>query len=141
MQTSLPPLLPTTSGAAPHRRRHCPRRRCLPEPTPRTAAVAYQAAFRCPRRRHHLHLAAAPANAAIHDATAHHAIPQRRRLLSSRCPFRLNSRRYHELPPEQGVATTTSPSSSRPSPPCACLFQWWCPCPWWWMVRQCVQHC
>jgi hypothetical protein len=117
---SAPPL-PTRTDA-PHRRR------CLPSCFPLSAPPPPSASRCC------------PCQCRIHEATAHHAIPQRRRRLSSHCPFRLNSRQYHELLPEQGVATTTSPSSSRPLPPCACLFQWWCSCPWWWMVRQCVQH-
>jgi hypothetical protein len=83
------------AGAAYHQRRR-------PAPLPllptRTDAPHHPAAFRRPRRRHHPHLAAAPANAAIHDATTHHAIPQRRRRLSSCHHFRLNSRLYHELP-------------------------------------------
>jgi hypothetical protein len=69
-----------SAAAAYHQRRHPaspPPLSAPPLPT-RTDASHNPAAFRCPRRRHHLHLATAHANA-IHDATAHHAIPQRRR--------------------------------------------------------------
>jgi hypothetical protein len=92
------PRLPFHSRCLPQRRRPAPPPPLSAPPLPtRTDNPHHPAAFRCPRRHHHSHLAAAHANA-IHDATAHLSIPQRRRRLSSCCHLRLNSCRYHELP-------------------------------------------